>query len=97
VQLSIKESLQELDAGFFRMRYDRCTDTEKLYMLCMTKQKNGPPYDTGEISKCLGKQPNQSAPIRSNLIEKGFIFSVGHGKIDFSVPLFDEFLKRNHS
>jgi hypothetical protein len=34
------------------------------------------------------------APRRSALIAKGIIYSPAHGDTAFTVPLFDEFLKR---
>jgi hypothetical protein len=34
------------------------------------------------------------APIRSSLIAKGMIWAPAHGDTAFTVPLFDEFLKR---
>jgi hypothetical protein len=34
------------------------------------------------------------APIRNQLIAKGMIFSPSHGDTAFTVPLFDEFLRR---
>lgn len=34
------------------------------------------------------------APTRSNLIAKGMIWSPSHGDTAFTVPLFDEFMKR---
>ena len=34
------------------------------------------------------------APVRSSLIRKGMTFSPAHGDIDFTVPLFDAFMRR---
>jgi AAA ATPase domain len=96
VKQSMYASLQELDNGFFKTRYDRSTESERQFMHCMATAKNSP-YDMADIGKCLNKKPNQTAPVRSNLIDKGFIYSVGHGKIDFTVPLFADFLRRNIS
>ena len=33
-------------------------------------------------------------PVRAKLIKKGMIYSPSHGEMEFTVPLFDEFLKR---
>ena len=33
-------------------------------------------------------------PTRSQLIAKGMIWSLNHGDTAFTVPLFDEFMKR---
>jgi len=34
---------------------------------------------------------------RESLIQKGLIWSPRRGQVDFTVPLFAEFLKENHS
>jgi hypothetical protein len=34
------------------------------------------------------------APTRSQLIEKGVVWSPSHGDTAFTVPLFDEFMRR---
>jgi hypothetical protein len=34
------------------------------------------------------------APTRSSLISKGMIWSPNHGDTAFTVPMFDEFMKR---
>ena len=33
-------------------------------------------------------------PLRASLITKGIIWSLNHGDTAFTVPLFDEFMKR---
>ncbi len=33
-------------------------------------------------------------PLRSSLIKKGMIFSPAHGDTAFTVPLFDQFMRR---
>jgi hypothetical protein len=33
-------------------------------------------------------------PVRANLIKKGMIYSPAHGDMAFTVPLFDEFMRR---
>jgi hypothetical protein len=33
-------------------------------------------------------------PTRANLISKGMVYSPEHGRLDFTVPLFDDFMKR---
>ena len=33
-------------------------------------------------------------PFRVRLISKGIVLSSGYGEIDFTVPLFDEYLRR---
>jgi hypothetical protein len=86
-------ALAELDASFFRVRFDRLTPTEKRYMRAMAGLGPGP-HRSGDIAEVLGKQVTQLAPIRNSLIKKGMLYSPAHGDTAFTVPMFDEFMKR---
>ena len=52
------------------------------------------PHRSGDIADVLQVRVQSVAPVRSSLIKKGMIYSPGHGDTAFTVPLFDEFLKR---
>ncbi len=86
-------ALAELDASFFRVRFDRLTPTEKRYMRAMAGLGPGP-HRSGDIAEMLGKQVTQLAPIRNSLIKKGMLYSPAHGDTAFTVPMFDEFMQR---
>lgn len=86
-------ALAELDASFFRVRFDRLTPTEKRYMRAMAELGPGP-HRSGDIADMLGKQVTQLAPIRNSLIRKGMLYSPAHGDTAFTVPMFDQFMKR---
>lgn len=52
-------------------------------------------YDrSGDIADGLDRKVTALAPVRSGLILKGMIWSPNHGDTAFTVPLFDEFMKR---
>ena len=85
-----------LDQNFFRVRFNRLTPKEKVYLQAMAELGQGP-YQTSDIAKQLGETINQLGPIRANLMKKGMIYSPGHGKMAFTVPLFDEFMRRTMS
>ncbi len=87
------EALAELDASFFRVRYDRLTPAEKRYMRAMADLGPGP-HRSGDIAERLHQKVTSSAPVRNNLIAKGMLFSPSHGDTAFTVPLFDGFMKR---
>lgn len=89
-------ALAELDASFFRVRFDRLTPKEKNYMQAMAKMGAGP-HRSGDIAEQMGKQVNQLAPVRNSLIKKGMLYSPAHGDTAFTVPLFDEFMQRTMS
>lgn len=82
-----------MDEGFFRVRFDRMTPTEKKYLRAMAELGPGP-HRSGDIADVLGKKVQSTAPTRSAIIDKGMIWSPSHGDTAFTVPLFDEFMKR---
>lgn len=86
-------ALAELDAGFFRVRFDRLAPSEKAYMRAMADLGPGP-HRSGEIAEALGRKVTSVAPIRNNLISKGMLYSPAHGDTAFTVPLFDGFMRR---
>lgn len=87
-------ALAELDASFFRVRYDRLTPSEKRYMRAMAELGPGP-HRSSDIGDVLQKSVNSVAPVRAKLILKGMIYSPAHGDTAFTVPLFDGFMKRS--
>lgn len=85
--------LAELDGSFFKVRFDRCTPSEKKYMRALAELGTGP-HRSGDIAALLGVKTTSAAPTRSNLIKKGMIYSPSHGDMAFTVPLFDQYMKR---
>lgn len=86
-------AIAALDEGFFRVRFDRCTPKEKKYLRAMAELGEGP-HRSGDIATCLGEKVSSLAPTRSSLIAKGMVWSPSHGDTAFTVPMFDEFMKR---
>ncbi len=85
--------INQLDKNFFLVRYDRLTPMEKQYLRAMAELGPGP-HRSGDIATCLSVKVESVAPRRSALITKGMIYSPAHGDTAFTVPLFDEYLKR---
>jgi hypothetical protein len=86
-------ALAELDASFFRVRFDRLTPTEKRYLRAMAELGPGP-HRSGDIAERMGGKVEGVAPIRNGLISKGMVYSPAHGDTAFTVPLFDGFMRR---
>lgn len=82
-----------LDESFFRVRFDRLTPSEKRYLRAMAELGPGP-HRSGDIAEQLDREVTSLGPTRSQLIAKGMIWSPSHGDTGFTVPLFDEFMKR---
>lgn len=86
-------AVSELDASFFRVRFDRLTPGEKKYLRAMAELGPGP-HRSGDIATLLQKEVQAVAPTRATLIGKGMIYSPSHGDNSFTVPLFDGYMKR---
>jgi hypothetical protein len=84
---------QRLDNNFFRVRFDRLTPREKTYLRAMAELGPGP-YRTGDVADKLGVKINTLGPVRASLIKKGMVYSPSHGEMAFTVPLFDDFMRR---
>lgn len=93
VRLSIPVATAELDDGFFRVRTGRTTDAERLYLRAMAEFGPGPAR-SGDVAKLLGKASTALGPTRDGLIKKALCFSPRYGEIDFTVPMFDAFMRR---
>ena len=93
VQIATRAAIASLDESFFRVRFDRLTAKEKEYLRAMAVLGPGP-HRSGDIAGVLGKESQALGPVRSSLISKGMAWSQMHGDTAFTVPLFDEFMRR---
>lgn len=93
VETAYPETLAGLDEGFFKVRYDRLTKAEIQFVMAMAALGDGP-YPMAGIAKEMGRDQSSLGPARANIISKGMIYSTDHGYLDFSVPLFAEYLRR---
>ena len=96
-ELDVREAstlaVATLDGGFFRVRFDRLTPTEKAYLRAMAGLGAGP-HRSGDVAESLGRDVRALGPLRAKLIDKGMIYSPAHGDTAFTVPLFDAFMRR---
>jgi hypothetical protein len=90
-----KAAIRRLDEGFFKVRFERLTPKEREYVLAMAFLGKGP-YRSSDVANSLGEDLRALGPRRAKIIHKGMIYSAAHGDIDFTVPLFDDFLRRHH-
>ena len=93
VERAGESTISALDEHFFRAHFDRLLPTEKRYLQAMADLGPGP-HRSGTIADRLVRKVQAVAPVRNGLISKGVIWSPGHGDTAFTVPFFDEFLKR---
>lgn len=93
VRAATRTAIAALDEGFFRVRFDRLTPAEKRYLRAMAELGPGP-HRSGDIADVIERKVTALGPVRNQLIAKGMIWSPSHGDTDFTVPLFDAFMKR---
>lgn len=93
VSHSYAETLASLDEGFFRVRIDRLTKAEVQFVKTMSELGDGP-YAMADIARAMGRTLSSLGPTRANIISKGMIYSTDHGYLDFTVPLFAEYMRR---
>ena len=93
VQEATPGVITHLDANFFRVRFDRLTQLQQKYLRAMAELGPGP-HQTGDIAATLGVEAAAVATVRQQLINKGMVWSQRHGETAFTVPLFNEFMKR---
>jgi len=92
-KLATKRAISALDKGFFKVRLDRLTDRQQNYARAMAELAPSLATSTA-VAKVLGLTVKQAAPIRDELIKKGIAYSPKRGLVTFTVPKFDEFMKR---
>ena len=93
VEIASKQAIATLDESFFLVRFDRLTPSEKRYMRAMAQRGAGP-HRSSDIANELSRHVSSLAPTRNQLINKGMIWSPSHGDTAFTVPMFDEFMRR---
>ncbi len=87
---------ERLDESFFRVRAERTTELELRYLYAMAEL--GPePHRATDVARRVGRTVEQAGPIRSRLIDKGLLYTPGHGLAAFTVPQFDRYMIRRHS
>lgn len=93
VEIATTNAVKRLDTSFFKVRFDRLTPRERDYLRAMAERGPGP-HRSGDIAVALGRKVTALGPLRDGLIKKGMIYSPQHGELAFTVPLFDEYLRR---
>lgn len=82
--------------SFFGPRFQLATDAEQRYLAAMAAL-GAPPYRSAEVARRYGARDQRGVSVhRDSLIQKGLIWSPRRGQLDFTVPLFAEFLRDHH-
>ena len=92
-RLATERAIAELDASFFRVRFDRRRRSKALF--ARHGGIGSGPFRSGDVAERLGREVTAVAPTRAALIAKGMAYSPAYGDIAFTVPLFDAFMRRS--
>ncbi len=86
-------AIADLDRSFFLVRLERLTPGEKNYLRAMAEIGPGS-HRSGDVAAILRRPVEQVAPIRAKVISKGMVYAPSHGDTAFTVPMFDDFMRR---
>ncbi len=85
-----------LASSFFGTRFEMATDTEQQVLSAMASLGLGP-YKIGDVATAFGASDQRAiSAYRESLIQKDLIWSPRRGLVEFTVPLFDDYLRDNH-
>ena len=93
VNSNITEFFNVLDVGFFKVRYERCSEMDKKFLFAMVKCGELP-CTISNVANNMHKNVSSISTIRAQLINKGIIYPIRYKELDFTVPEFDGFIRR---
>jgi hypothetical protein len=93
VEENIPAFFDTLDTGFFRSRYERCSENDKKFIFAMVACGELP-CTIANVAANLGKKVGSISTSRAQLISKGIIYSVRYKELGFTVPEFSGFIER---
>lgn len=96
VETTREPVVQALDDGFFKVRMDRLTRAETEFVSAMADLGEGP-YQISDVANAMNRKTQSIGPTRASIIHKGMIYSPEHGRLEFTVPLFAEFMRRQRA
>ena len=93
VKNNMDEFFRMLDVGFFKVRYERCAESDKKFVFAMVKCGELP-CTISNVAKNLHKSVSAISTTRAQLINKGIIYPIRYKELDFTVPEFSGYIQR---
>ncbi len=84
-----------LDQGFFAVRAERATETERKLMRAMAWLGEGP-YRWALVVDAFGGDLKTCSVLTDRLLKKGLVYRPRHAELDFTVPHFARFIRRHY-
>ena len=89
-----EEDIEDRMTGLFRTRLARTTTEQQRFLAAMAAAGDGP-VERAAIAAELGVATTAVSRPRQQLIDRGFIESVGHGELRFTIPGFAAYIRDN--
>lgn len=86
-----------LDGGFYPARWDRATSSERLYLAAMAEsmsQSSSVEVGSSDVAARLGSSLQTQSGMRAAVIGKGLVYAPERGKLAFTVPGMDAYIRR---
>lgn len=93
VRLAVPTYEAKLDESFFRVRLDRATEMQRIYLRAMA-ELGSEPQKAQDVAAVIGRKSTQMGPTRAQLIDMGLLYTPEHGYAAFTVPHFEKFMLR---
>lgn len=93
VESNVEEFFHLLDVGFFKVRYERCAESDKKFVFAMV-QCGELPCTISNVARNLHKSVSSISTTRAQLISKGIIYPIRYKELDFTVPEFSGYIER---
>jgi hypothetical protein len=95
VEVARPRAEEALDRGIYEVRIQRATQKERRYLRAMAELGSGP-YKVGAVANAMGSTTTALSTVRQKLLDRGLVYATeDYGHIDFTVPRFDEFMRRH--
>jgi hypothetical protein len=95
VERAAPRAEESLDRGIYEVRIQRATAKERRYLRAMAELGTGP-YKAGAVATAMGSTTTALSTVRQKLLDRGLIYATeDYGYVHFTVPRFDEFMRRH--
>ena len=92
-QFEVSYTPEAVDNGFFKVRYERCAESDKKFVFAMVRCGELP-CTISNVAQNLNKDVTAISTTRAQLINKGIIYPIRYKELDFTVPEFSGFIQR---
>lgn len=93
VEIYQKIYYELLDSGFYKVRYARCSEKERIFIKAMV-DCGELPCTIANVAKNMNATVSSISTYRAQLINKGIIYATKRSELDFTAPEFDKFILR---